>query len=94
MITCTEAETSKELAQPLKGDVAKELTDEFRFAAAVASFGMLLKGSPHSANFNYAFVRELADGARGQDPFGYRAEFVDLVSRAEALESVRGKAAE
>ena len=34
-----EAETSKELAQPLKGEVAKELSDDFRFAAAVASFG-------------------------------------------------------
>jgi len=60
-------------------------SDDFALATAVASFGMLLRGSPHSANFNFAFVRELADGARGADPFGYRAEFIDLVDRAMAL---------
>ena len=41
-----EAETSKELSQPLKGErSAKELSDDFRFAAAVASFGMILRDS-------------------------------------------------
>jgi len=74
------------------GATFADSSDDFAFALSVASFGMLLRGSPHSANFNYAFVRELADAARGDDAFGYRAEFIDLVDRAAALDSTRGGA--
>ena len=58
---------------------------ELRFAAAVAAFGELLRGSPHVADFAYADVAELAAGARGPDPFGYRGEFLGLVRLAESL---------
>lgn len=74
------------------GATFADSSDDFAFALSVASFGMLLRGSPHGANFNYAFVRELADAARGNDAFGYRAEFIDLVDRAAALDSTRGEA--
>lgn len=60
-------------------------SDDVRFAAAVASFGMLLRESAHSGNASYADVIRLARGAIGADPSGYRAEFVRMVERARSL---------
>ena len=65
---------------------------ETRFAAAVAGFGQLLRGGRHMGAFSYDDVAALAVGARGDDPFGYRAEFVNLVRLAKsaaALEPLR-----
>ncbi len=56
-----------------------------RFASAVAAFGMLLRSSEHRGSAGYAEVLSLAEGARGQDREGYRAEFVGLVRAAEGL---------
>ena len=58
---------------------------DFKFAAAVASFGMLLRDSPHKGEATFAAVRELAEASRGADPSGYRAEFLELVRRAQQL---------
>jgi len=60
-------------------------SESMRFAAAVAAFGMLLRGSPHAGDAEYADVREWAAGALGSDPSGYRAGFLDLLDRAAAL---------
>jgi Ca-activated chloride channel family protein len=65
---------------------------ETRFAAAVAGFGQLLRGGRHMGAFSYDDVVALANGAKGDDPFGYRAEFVNLVRLAKsaaALEPLR-----
>ncbi len=62
---------------------------ETRFATAVAGFGQLLRGSRQLGQFDYADVIELARGARGDDPFGYRAEFIRLVRLARSLAEVR-----
>jgi len=62
-------------------DVARA-SEDFRFAAAVAAFGMLLRGSPHKGTATYEGVRELAESAVGADPSGYRREFADLVRKA------------
>ncbi len=59
--------------------------EDLRFAAAVAGFGQLLRNDPYMKNFGYKDVAELANGARGRDPFGYRSEFVQLVKLADAL---------
>ena len=59
--------------------------DDLRFAVAVAGFGQLLRSDPYMKNFGYAQVAELASGAKGQDPFGYRAEFVQMVRLAQSL---------
>ena len=56
-----------------------------RFAAAVAGFGQLLRNDPYMKNFGYAQVAEQATGAKGKDPVGYRAEFVQMVKLAESL---------
>ena len=55
-------------------------------AAAVASFGMILRESPHRGNASFEKVLELARGVLGKDRAGYRGEFVDLVRKAEWLQ--------
>ena len=57
---------------------------ETRFAIAVAAFGQLLRGEPYLRDFGYDAVLLLAQGARGEDLFGYRAEFVQLVRLAKS----------
>jgi len=58
---------------------------DVQFAAAVASFGMLLRDSPHRGDATYGAVLEIAESAVGADPHGYRAEFLQMVRRAKAL---------
>jgi len=58
-------------------------SDDFRFAAAVASFGMLIRKSPFCGKLSYAAVEEFANGARGKDPYERRKEFVLMVRAAE-----------
>ena len=80
--------TSKELARSLKGDVkVKDLSEDFRFAAAAASFGMLLRDSEFKGGMTYAGVIEEAQGAVGADPSGHRKAFVDLVKKAQDLKA-------
>ena len=57
---------------------------EARFAAAVAAFGQILTGGAHTGTFSYDDVAALAQANRGEDPFGYRAEFVSLVRMAKS----------
>lgn len=62
-------------------------SSDLRFAAAVASFGMLLRESEHRGNSSAARVLEQARAALGDDVGGYRAAFVQLVERWRALET-------
>jgi Ca-activated chloride channel family protein len=59
--------------------------DDFRFAAAVAAFGMLLKDSPYKGDATLEWVRETAVASQGKDRGGYRDEFVSLVQKAITL---------
>jgi Ca-activated chloride channel family protein len=63
--------------------------DDFEFAAAVAGFGMLLRGSAHKGPASYATVLELAQASLGADKEGYRREFVELVKKAAAVTGPR-----
>jgi Ca-activated chloride channel family protein len=62
-----------------------ENSDDFRFAAAVAELGMILRGSPHKGEASLDDVLRLAESGRGNDRFGYRAEFISLVHKARGL---------
>ena len=57
---------------------------DVRFATAVAAFGQLLRGGQYIGDFGYDDVVALAQSARGEDPFGYRTEFVSLVRLAQS----------
>ncbi|MCL4157548.1 UNVERIFIED_CONTAM: hypothetical protein GTU68_017766 [Idotea baltica] len=59
---------------------------EAQFAASVAAFGQLLRGGTGTKGYNYDDVIALASRAKGADEFGYRAEFIELVRLAEALD--------
>jgi len=62
-----------------------EASSDFRFAAAVASFGMLLRDSQYKGNATYAAVLEIAQASAGVDESGYRGEFLELVPQAKTL---------
>jgi Ca-activated chloride channel homolog len=62
-----------------------ETSDDFRFAAAVAGYGMLLRGSPQAGEITWSDVGKLAAGALGADPGGYRHQFLTLVEKAGKL---------
>jgi len=66
-------------------DALDDTSDSYRFAAAVAGFGQLLRGGRYTETFGFDDVLSLAHAARGQDSSGYRGEFVGLVKTAEAL---------
>jgi Ca-activated chloride channel family protein len=70
-------------------DVPAAASENLRFAAAVAEFGMLLRDSEHKGGSTWAHVRKLAESGRGSDAGGYREAFLDLVRRAEGLSSPR-----
>jgi Ca-activated chloride channel family protein len=57
--------------------------DDWRFAAAVAEFGLILRNSEHKGQASLDQVRSLAGGALGADPYGLRAEFLELVDLYE-----------
>jgi len=58
---------------------------DFRFAAAIAEFGMLLRGSQFKQQSTYAQAISLAKGAKGNDEEGYRSEFIRLAESAKSI---------
>lgn len=62
---------------------------EFKFATAVAAWGMLLRESPHAGAATFADVLEWAEAGLGNDSEGHRAEFVELVRKSRALREAR-----
>jgi Ca-activated chloride channel family protein len=63
----------------------EQASGDFRFAASVAGFGMLLRDSTFKGNLNFDRVLQLAEESIGADPQGYRKDFVNLVKKARAL---------
>jgi Ca-activated chloride channel family protein len=81
-------EASKLITVPItpaleKPDLAAA-PEDVRFSVAVAAFGQILRGQPYIGNYGYDDVISLAQTARGNDPFGYRAEFLNLVRLARS----------
>jgi Ca-activated chloride channel family protein len=58
---------------------------DFKFAAAVAGFGMVLSESPYKGTTTFASVVEWAESANAEDPAGYRGEFIGLAREAEKI---------
>ncbi len=92
-----DGEVSQLLEQPIRrGQVVedwRETSERFRFAAAVAGFGQVLRGGRYTRDFGYDEMLALARAARGADPHGYRGEFLTLVGLARSLDPGRSGAA-
>ncbi|MGE4561249.1 MAG: von Willebrand factor type A domain-containing protein [Desulfobulbus sp.] len=67
------------------GQPLRQGSVDFRFASAVAGYGMLLTHSPHLGDFTWEDCLRLAREGRGRDGEGYRAEFYRLVEMSELL---------
>ncbi|MEC4727016.1 VWA domain-containing protein [Shewanella sp. D64] len=82
-------EVSKLISYPILKDTAlrnfAQASDDFRFAVAVAGLGQLINKNHYIGHLNYAKVSEIAQSAMGEDPFGYRHEFVQLTKTAGLL---------
>jgi Ca-activated chloride channel family protein len=77
-----------EKAVPGELTVFSNTSDNFRFSAAVAEFGMVLRNSEFKSNASIVHLLEIAQGARGEDEEGYRGEFIKLVKTAKDLEAM------
>jgi Ca-activated chloride channel family protein len=77
------AEISTLIETPITG--VEPATDETRFAAAIAGFGQLLQGSVYLGDWGWNEAIGLGLSARGDDPFGYRIEAVNLMRLAQGL---------
>ncbi|MBS4014520.1 MAG: von Willebrand factor type A domain-containing protein [Bacteroidetes bacterium] len=78
---------------PVKGKLIAidKTSDDFRFAAAVAEFGLLLRNSEFKSRASYDNVIKMALSAKGKDIEGYRAEFINLVRTAQNLDKLSMK---
>lgn len=86
-----DSDLSKLIEVPTK-DEGKTLTassDEFKFSAAVAGFGLLLRDSAYQGNLSWETVRRLALDGKGADKLGYRGEFLQLIDKARGLKETR-----
>ena len=75
------ADTSQLIETPIKASDASDAG----FAAAMAGFGQLLRDSDYTGTWSYRDAIALATSTRGTDPFGYRAEAIQLMRLAQSL---------
>jgi len=82
-----EGETSQLITHEVmdKETALVNTSDNFRFSAAVAEFGLLLRSSEYKQQASYNQVISLAKAAKGSDENGYRSEFIQLVQTATSL---------
>ena len=86
-----QGDTSKLIEWPIdKNQIVidyRDASDAFRFSAAVAGFSQMLRGAKYTGTFDYSDIVKLANGARGLDAFGYRGEFIKMVTLADSLQT-------
>ncbi len=82
-----DGDISKLIEHPLKDNqvAITKTSDNFRFAASVAEFGMLLRNSEFKASSSFDNIIKMAKKAKGNDDEGYRSEFIRLVESAQLL---------
>jgi Ca-activated chloride channel family protein len=79
--------TSQLLTSPVidRGLKLEDASTNFKFSAAVAEFGMVLRDSQYKGKANFDDVLKLANQSQGDDLEGYRAEFIRLVTRSRSI---------
>ena len=79
--------TSQLLTYPVvdRGVKLENASNNFKFSAAVAAFGMVLRDSQYKGTASFEQVLKLANQSQAEDLDGYRAEFIRLVKRSESI---------
>lgn len=87
---------SRYLKHKLSGDLKpfEQASENFRFAAAVATYAQYLRASKYKGQATLKLARELAEQARQDDLENYRADFVELIKQTETLTEQLAKAAD
>jgi Ca-activated chloride channel family protein len=84
-----DSDTSKLITTPVtEGNAVaafEQASQDVRFSIAVAAFGQKLRGTDAVSTYTYGSILDLASGAKGNDVYGYRAEFLNLVRLAKSL---------
>ena len=80
-------ELSRAISSDALNDSINNSSDDLRFAASVAGFGQILQGGTFTGDWSYSDALALARNSRGDDPHGYRSEFVHLIELAQSLSS-------
>ncbi len=85
-------EQSVEIVSPLLDETVAldQTSDNFKFSAAVAEFGLLLRNSAFKGQATYGQVLDLAQTSLGQDAEGHRSEFIQLVETVQGLSNNPG----
>ena len=78
-------ETSRLIRNVVKAVAPDAESDDFRFSAAVAGFGMLLRDSQYKGGLDYKQVIALARSSKGTDYNGYRSACINLMEKAQLL---------
>jgi Ca-activated chloride channel family protein len=84
-----ESDSSQLIERPVPKLAAESASERLRFAASVAAFGQQLRGGKYLAGFTLEDVHALARESKGEDAFGYRGEFLQLVRLADGLSVAR-----
>lgn len=74
------------IEHPVNTSGVGKYTNNFTFAASVASLGMLLRNSKFKGKTTYESVLEMAKQGQGADIYGYRKEFIEMVQKAMTLQ--------
>jgi Ca-activated chloride channel family protein len=77
--------SSVELSMPVT-QTSDKLSENMSFAAGVASYGMLLRSSKYKGEASYTMARNLVKSGMSFDPFGYKAELLTLITKAQEIE--------
>jgi len=89
-----DGDESRLLSRPVLAEEGHAPSVDFQFQAAVAEFGLLLRNSDHRGKAELSHVIAAARDALGDDPEGYRAEFVRLAQTVQTIGIKRGIAAQ
>jgi Ca-activated chloride channel family protein len=77
------------ITMPVKEELSKKMVDDaapdVRFSVAVAAFAQKLKGESQVADYSWSAIEALGLAAKGDDRYGYRAEFLKMVALAKSL---------
>lgn len=84
-----DSDESKLIEMPVANSVTSEMSDDFKFAAAVAELGMLLNNSEYRGTATYDSVTELAKEGIGDDKDGFRTEFLHIADMLRYIDTYR-----